>query len=109
LNSPPLSGRFDGFWLALTRFQFRLFDFFVARQLQFGPRHVILDLDDVLGQFPAQVAAAKDLGCFQALIRFVADIAGQAGDFAIAGIHGFEGCGGFQYFNFSTWHHLANH
>jgi hypothetical protein len=58
-------------------------------------------LNDVLGRFAAQIAAAKGLGHFQAFIQLFADLAGQAGDFAIAGIHGFEGCC-FQFFDIAA-------
>jgi hypothetical protein len=62
----------------------------------------------VQGVEPIQQLGAW-LGAFQAFIQLFADIAGQAGDCAIAGIHGFEGCCWFQHFNCSTWlHYLFN-
>jgi hypothetical protein len=66
-------------------------------------------LDDFLG-FRQGVEPGEELGAFlglfEALIQLVADVAGEAGYFAVAGAHNFKGvcCG----FNISIFHHGFN-
>jgi hypothetical protein len=69
----------DGTTGRLAPTPFRLFQVFV-RNLQFGPRHVILHRDDMPGRFPARLAAAKGVGRLRPPPH-----------------------------NVSTWHHLSNH